>query len=123
MSYALTISKKHNYLHAKVTGQNVEENVRQYLEEIVKKCKDSKCPLLLIEEHLEGSRLDTMSVFDIASKGGDSSHGLFSAIAYVDINAEGELMDFAETVAVNRGLPVRVFQTVIEAEKWLMDQG
>jgi hypothetical protein len=122
MSYALTISKKHNFLHAKVTGQNSEENIKQYLGEVVKKCKDAKCRRLLIEEHLAGPRLDTMSVFDIASEGSVSSRGLFTAIAYVDISAEGGLMDFAETVAINRGLPLRSFRTVIEAEKWLMVQ-
>lgn len=123
MSYTLTISKKHNYLHAKVTGQNSEENIKRYLEEVVQKCKDAKCPRLLIEEQLEGPRLDTLSVFDIASEGSVKSRGLFSAIAYVDISADGESMQFAETVAVNRGLPVRVFPTVTEAEKWFMDQG
>jgi hypothetical protein len=41
------------------------------------------------------------------------------AIAYVDVNAEGDLMQFAETVAVNRALPARVFSTVVQGEEWL----
>jgi hypothetical protein len=41
------------------------------------------------------------------------------AIAYVDVNAQGPLMKFAEDVAVNRGVRVRVFGTVAEAERWL----
>jgi hypothetical protein len=32
-------------------------------------------------------------------------------------------MPFAETVAVNRTLPVTVFSTVAEAENWLVDKG
>jgi len=44
---------------------------------------------------------------------------MFEAIAYVDVNADGELMKFAETVAVNRSLPVVVFSSVSDAEKWL----
>ena len=119
MSYALTISKKHSYLHARVKGQNSEENVRRYLEEVVQACKDAKCPRLLIEEQLEGPRLGTSSVFEIASEGSFKTIGLFSAIAYVDVRAEGESMRFTETVAVNRGLPIRVFPTATEAEKWL----
>ena len=121
MSYALTISKKHNYLHARVQGQNSEENVRRYLEEVVQECKNAKCPRLLIEEQLEGPRLGASSVFEIASEGSFKTFGLFSAIAYVDIRAEDESMQFTETVAVNRGLPIRVFPTVTEAEKWLME--
>jgi hypothetical protein len=31
-------------------------------------------------------------------------------------------MRFAETVAVNRGMPVRVFVSVAEAEKWLLSE-
>lgn len=123
MSYDLIIDKKHNYLHAKVMGQNSEENVKRYLEEVVQKCNDAKCPRLLIEEQLEGPRLSTHSVFDIVSEGSANSLGLFKAIAYVDVKAEGGLMKFAETVAVNRGLPIRVFPTVAEAKKWFIDQG
>lgn len=123
MSYDLTIRKKHNYLHARVTGQNSEEIIKRYLEDVVQECKDAKCPCLLIEEALEGPRLDTLTVFDIASQGSAEARGLFRAIAYVDLCAEGELMQFAETVAVNRGLPVRAFPTIAEAEKWIIDQG
>lgn len=122
MTYNLTISKKHNYLHAKVTGQNSMENVKRYLEEILQKCKDTKCSYLLIEEQLEGPRLDTLKVYEIASEGSIQARGFFKAIAYVDINAEGDLMQFAEIVALNRFLPVKVFKTVAEAEKWLIEK-
>jgi hypothetical protein len=41
-------------------------------------------------------------------------------MAYVDVNApSGEMMQFAENVAVNRAFPVRVFPTVLAAERWL----
>ncbi len=42
-------------------------------------------------------------------------------VAYVDTNPEHDstLLDFIETVAVNRGVRVRVFGTVSEAETWL----
>ncbi len=40
-------------------------------------------------------------------------------MAYVDLNAEGDVMRFAEDVAVNRGFPVKVFPTVAAAEEWL----
>jgi hypothetical protein len=74
---------------------------------------------VLIEKRLEGPRLGTMDVFQIASEGSSRARGFFKAIAYVDVNAEDDLMKFAETVAVNRALPVRVFSSVSDAEKWL----
>jgi hypothetical protein len=78
---------------------------------------------VLIEERLDGPRLGTMGVYQIAADGADRAKGLFEAIAYVDVNAKGRLMQFAETVAVNRGLPVTVFETVEEARKWLQEGG
>jgi hypothetical protein len=47
---------------------------------------------------------------------------MLDAIAYVDVHAEGNLMQFAETVAVNRGVRVAVFSTVADAAKWLMNR-
>jgi hypothetical protein len=64
--------------------------------------------------------LSTVDVFEIVMKGSERA-GRFEAIAYVDVNAEGDLMHFAETVAVNRGLPMRLFSNVADAEKWLLE--
>ena len=120
MSYKLTITQKPTYLHAIVTGVNSRENVTRYLEEIVRECTRRGCYQVLIEERLEGPRLGTMDVFQIASEGSSRARGFFKAIAYVDVNAEDDLMKFAETVAVNRSLPVTVFSSVKDAEKWLL---
>jgi hypothetical protein len=122
MSYNLTLVQKPAYLHAIVTGLNNKENVKRYLEEVLRESKNRGCSQVLIEERLEGPRFRTISVFQIASEGSRRAHGYFKAIAYVDVNAEGDLMKFAETVAVNRGLPVRVFSSVADAEKWLLDE-
>jgi hypothetical protein len=120
MSYKLTITQKPTYLHAIVTGMNSKENVAGYLEDIQRECTVRNCFRVLIEEHLEGPRLSTMGVFQIASEGSSRVQRQFEAIAYVDVNADGDLMNFAETVALNRGLPVKVFSSVSEAEKWLL---
>ena len=119
MSYRLTITPKANYLHAVVTGANTRDNVTGYLVDVERECTVRNCFRVLIEERLEGPRLDTLTVFQIAAEGSRRSRGQFEAIAYVDVNAEGELMKFAETVAVNRGMPVAVFTSVAAAEAWL----
>ena len=122
MSYNLTIDKKQNYWQATVTGQNSRQNVEAYLADLLAQCQAADCRQLLIEERLEGPRLNTLEVFEIAAQGSAQSLGRFKAIAYVDTNAEGDLMQFAETVAVNRALPVRVFTSLDEANKWLCSQ-
>lgn len=119
-SYKLSITHKPRYLHATVTGLNSKENVMHYLEDVFRECEDRGCTRLLIEERLEGPRIGTFDVFQIAAEGADRVRGHFKAIAYVDVNAQGDLMRFAETVAVNRGMPVKVFASVSDAEKWLM---
>jgi hypothetical protein len=118
--YELTIIQKSGYLHAIVTGENSRENVARYLEDILRECTARNCHRLLIEERLAGPRLGTASVFEIAAEGSSHAQGHFKAIAYVDMNAEGDRMEFAETVAVNRGLPLRLFSSVSDAENWLL---
>jgi hypothetical protein len=120
MTYKVTIDPKPAYLHVVVTGQNTKENVASYLEDILSECLSRGCSRMLVEERLEGPRLGTWDVFALASQGSARALGTMKAIAYVDVNAEGGLMRFAETVAVNRALPVTVFPTVAEAEAWLL---
>ena len=119
MAYELTITPNKDWLHATVTGQNTIGNVDGYIGEVSQACRDAGCGKLLIEERLEGPRLGTLDVFKVVSKRAEKSRGNFMTIAFVDVNAEGDLMDFAETVAKNRGSRMKVFSTVAEAEDWL----
>jgi hypothetical protein len=120
MTYRLTIKQEPSYLHVIVTGLNSWENVQSYLADIMRECMARRAYRVLIEERLEGPRLGTMDVYQIAAEGADRAKGLFEAIAYVDVNAQGGQMKFAETVAVNRGLPVTVFASVDDAREWLL---
>jgi hypothetical protein len=122
MSYELTITQKPGYLHAVATGTNSQENVARYLQAVLQECVARECPRVLIEERLAGPRLGTLNVFEVASAGSERVAGKLKAVAYVDVNAQGQLMKFAETVAVNRGLPARVFASVAEAETWLRQE-
>jgi len=122
VTYKLTIDPKPAYLHAIASGRNSRENVERYVEDIVRACKARNCYKVLIEERLEGPRLGALEVFDIMSEGSYRFRGKFEAIAYVDVNRQGDLMKFAENVASNRGFPFAVFSTVVEAEKWLLDE-
>jgi hypothetical protein len=119
VSFQLTLTEKPGYLHAVVTGQNTLENVVLYLKELREACDTGGFTRVLIEENLTGRRLETWDVYQIASGGSTEGAGKFEALAFVDVNAHGELMKFAETVANNRGLPLNVFPTVADAEAWL----
>jgi len=123
VTYSLTVTQKPEYLHFVVTGRNSSETVSRYMEEVIRECTARSCFRVLIEERLEGPRLGTLEVFSLATKGSARHQGVFRALAYVDVHAEGERMRFAEDVAVNRGVPIRVFATVEEAERWLRHEG
>lgn len=119
MSYQLQIVEKPTYLHAIVTGTNTAENVTGYLQALLRECEARQCFNVLIEERLTGRRLETWDIYQIASDNSALARGVFRVIAYVDVNASGDLMRFAETVANNRGVPLTLFATVAEAEAWL----
>jgi len=123
LTYALAFEQKPKYLHVVVTGFNSRETVLRYWDELIRECKTRDCFRVLVEERLDGPRLGTMEVFRLANEGATRHQGVFRALAYVDVNAVGDRMHFAEDVGVNRGVPVRVFDTVAEAEKWLLRQG
>jgi hypothetical protein len=118
----MTVTEKRGYLHAVVTGPNTLENVVLYLKELSRECAARGFTRILIEENLTGRRLETWDVYQIASEGSLQGSGKFEAVAYVDVNAHGELMRFAQTVASNRGVPINVFATVQDAEAWLQEE-
>ena len=105
MSYELNFDRQPNYIHAIVTGQNTAETVVQYMTDIQSECKKQDCYRVLIEENLEGPRLSEMEIFNLVSKGSSAALGFFEVLAYVDENQQFAMSKFAETVAVNRGLP------------------
>jgi hypothetical protein len=120
--YKLTTIQKPTYLHFIITGKNTVENIGRYFEEINRECAARKVFRILVEERLDGPRLDVIKVLELISEQSCKYRGIFEAIAYADLNAEGNSMNFIENVAVNRGLPMSVFSTVADAEKWLVNK-
>jgi len=121
MSCEVTFEQHPTYMHATVTGSSSRASVEQYIKEVLAECKKRQCSRLLIEECLKGPRLEGMDVFAMASEGSMAALGVFDAVAYVDPKM-GNLKDFAESVAVNRGLPISLFFSVEEAVHWLQEQ-
>ena len=73
---------------------------------------------VLLEMALTGPSLDTLSVFRVISE--RSPFGLrFRRMAYVERSENLEKARFAETVAKNRGVNVRLFASLEEAAGWL----
>ena len=72
--------------------------------------------------NLSGPSLDPASIFRVTSQ--RNSHATrLERIAYVDAVGSPERPKFAETVAVNRGVNVRLFQGLDAAKAWLSNEG
>lgn len=119
MNYELTIVQKPGYLHGTVTGQNSRENVAEYLRQGLQQCILRGCTHALIEARLQGPRLPLWDIFEIAAEHSKLDMGVFKSIAYVDAKAPAALLTFIQHVTGNRGLPLRVFNSVAAAEQWL----
>ena len=119
MSVDVSIEQCGNYLHATITGPNSAESVLSYMGRIQEACNETQCFRVLIDEQLEGPRFDEMQIFALIQDGSSDALGFFEAVAYVDEKQDFERTKFAETVAVNRGIPVAVFTSVDDAGRWL----
>ena len=123
MPYKLQVDNRDTYLHATVTGENTPETVKAYMQDIRDECEKQDCFRVLIEEHLTGRRFDEMEVFSLISEGSADMLGFFDALAYIDEQQDFNVSKFAETVAVNRGIPIAVFSSVADAKNWLRHGG
>lgn len=121
MPFELSTTQRSGYLHFRVSGENTPGNVRGYLAAIHRACEEKGCPNVLIEENLGGPSLPIGEIFRISSAGGAATAPAVRTIAYVDVNPEHKLSDmqFAENVAVTRGINIRVFASLPDAESWM----
>ncbi len=121
MDYRLTITERPSFLHASVTGPNTPQNVLRFLEQAYAACVERGQASLLLEMNLSGPSIGSASIFNvIAQRSADGAK--LRKIAYVDrIERDPEKVRFAETVAVNRGVNVRVFPDIEAAAGWLCE--
>lgn len=120
MSYHLTIEEKPSYLHAKVTGTHNAQNARRFLVEVHEACVQRNFSRVLLEMNFSGRSMDIFSIFDVISERSPDALK-FERIAYVDASSERDPQQakFAETVANNRGVNVRLFRNLDDAERWI----
>jgi hypothetical protein len=118
MEYRLTVQQRPGYVHATAVGERTPENARRFLKEAYEACVQAGRPSVLLEMNLAGPSLSMTSIFEVISD--RVADGLkLQKIAYVDSAPQLSSAFFAETVAINRGVNVRLFKSVAEAERWL----
>lgn len=122
VSYHLTIEKRPTHVHAKVVGERTPENALRFLKEAHAACDAHGHATLLLEMNFAGPSLGIENVYRVISQRSPDGMKL-RKIAYVEGLASETNARFAETVAFNRGVNVRLFPDVPTAEKWLAEGG
>ena len=121
MDYEIEFVSKSGYVHAIVTGVNSTENFVRFTTDILDECKRTENRRVLMEDKLEGPRMSEVDVYLVVIEASKRAAGHYTALAYVDERI-GEVRYFAESVAVNRGIPMALFSNVEDAESWLLSQ-
>jgi hypothetical protein len=121
VAYHLTIEERPTYVYARVEGDLTPANALRFLEEAHAACVKSGRFDVLLDMQLHGPNLPTTSVYEVISQRAADGSKL-RKIAYVPFRNDDQSMAyFAETVAMNRGVNVRLFESVAAAERWLSE--
>jgi hypothetical protein len=120
--YQLTVRECGTYLHARGEGDRTPQNAARFLEEVHAAGTAYGYPDVLLEMSFTGPSLDTVSIFRIISQHSPEAI-VFRRIAYVDRAANLDKARFAETIAVNRNVNVRLFPDIEAARDWLCAPG
>ncbi len=132
MSMGLDIRQEENYLHVQVTGIATLAESNAAAERMFSTVTDRNARRILVDcRELKNTPLPTMEVFQHAEFLADefqkyARRGLLGnarfAYVFADQLAENELNRFGETVALNRGANIRVFNK-LEAALRFLDTG
>ena len=120
MTYQLTIEQRAGYVYAKATGERTPENAIRFMREAYQACVNGGVSRLLLEMSFSGASLSTTHIFDVIADRAPDGLKL-QKIAYVDGSSDVAQSYFAETVAMNRGVNVRLFPDVTAAANWLSE--
>lgn len=118
MAYQTKFESRPSYLFVKVTGTNSAATIQDYARDIFEECIRLSQFRILIHQDLDGPHIEPMQLFELVAGEAMKYLGEFDAIAHFD-ERRGNMTDFAETIAVNRGLPLRMFANVADAASWL----
>ena len=121
-AYHIKVEQHPTYIHATGTGALTEENARRFLMDAYQAAVERKCGSLLLEMGFSGRTLHLGGIYSVITERSPDGSRL-KRIAYVDVTLKHspDQAQFATLVAMNRGVNVRLFQSVAEAEQWLKE--
>jgi hypothetical protein len=119
MEYQLTIIDRPGYVYARITGPHRADTTLGALRDAYAECVKRRCEQMLLEMATVGPTLGPSRIFGVLKDRLDDALKL-RKIAYVDTGGrEGRL--FVENFARNRGVNIRAFDTIEDADRWLTE--
>ena len=116
--YSLTIEDREGYLYAIAGGEKLTAQISAaYWNEIAGKCFENECDKILIEKDF----VEPVGPADMLLMA-DHLGGLLPGrrIAFVDRHGHGDINELGKKLARNRDVMMQVFNSVADAEKWLL---
>lgn len=125
MPYSLSFIENNDYLHVSFDGNFLPGDVKPMWREILDYLHTHPHKYILVEEQPGATgQLNTLEVYKTAEFLSQSrlTRGVRVALLYQTGVTQNTLQQaiFGETVAVNRGLNLRVFRIKEDAEQWLV---
>jgi hypothetical protein len=121
MDLELTMIEKGDYVIAKLGGVRTPETVLAAASDAADYCRDHGFKRVLIDIREMRGGLDTLETFEVAGRNLPQQNGIrrLTRSVILDLPENVERIRFFETVAVNRGLIVKVFDDERLAVEWL----
>jgi hypothetical protein len=120
MTYELTVEKTPSYLHVAVSGVIARGAAQSLAREILEAYASDPCPRVLVDVRHLTSAADEFETVHLVSAYPELGSVFPRKTAVVCNDADRPIMDFYQTVAVNRGYSTEVFTSIGDAEKWLL---
>lgn len=122
MDYRITVDERPDHIFVNVWGRNTTEIITRYSNDVREACVRLRKTNVLIVVNLAGENLSMLDVYRSVSAGSELARDMGMRVAYVDANPERttDNMHLAENVAATRGIEVRTFRSIAEAERWLL---
>ena len=119
MAYQLTVEEHPNYVHVVAEGDRTPENAQRFLKDAFAACMRTGRTAVLLDMRLTGPALDYADILRVISERSADGARL-RKVAYVQaFIPDPSRPAFAETVALNRAVPARLFPDVASAARWL----
>ena len=120
-AYEFIVEERPGYVHAIARGERTAENTLRALQDVGAACRRLDRGEVLLEMALSGPSLDMTSILKVISERSQAGTRL-RKIAYFERSPDKPgRAGFAETVAINRGVNVRLFNERDAAIRWLLE--